>query len=547
MFMGDFNLTTLIFSIIGGLGLFIFGIRMMGDGLQKAAGQRMREILGHLIKNRFVGVGWGALVTSVIQSSSATTVMVVGFVNAGLITLTQAIPIIFGANIGTTITAQLIAFKLTDYALPIVGIGAAMYLFGKRKKTKQIGEAVLGFGILFLGLSIMSSGVKPLGDSAVIKDSFTKFSYNPLLGILVGTIATAIVQSSSVTTGIVLALASIGLLDINGALPIVLGTNIGTCVTAMLASIGTNLSAKRAAVSHVLFNVIGTIIAVGLLPVYRFLVLHTSTDLMRQIANFHTIFNVVNTALFIGFVPLFARLVKIIMPGKEIIVERGPKYLSKNLLNTPSIAIDAAKKEILRTLKFTKEMVGNAMDSFYYENRKEIQKVRLREDMVDELQTAITSYLVKITEKELNEDEARAIPSLIHSINDIERIADHATNIVDIAERKIDNNIKISKKAQEEIKKMHAVLSIMIDDVIRALPELNKEITKDVFRNENKINSMFVELRRNHCERLGKGICTHLGGLVFIDLLMNFEKIGDHLTNIAQAIEGKLQWNSDDV
>jgi len=542
--MGDFNLTTLIFSIVGGLGLFIFGIKIMGDGLQKVAGQRLREILGHLTNNRFVGLGLGAVVTSIIQSSSATTVMVVGFVNAGLMSLVQAIPIILGANIGTTITAQLIAFKLTDYALPVVGVGAAMYLFGKKKKTRQLGEAILGFGVLFLGLSIMSSGVKPLGNSAVIKTAFVRFSRNPFLGVLVGMIATSIVQSSSVTTGIILALASVGLLGLGGAIPLVLGANIGTCITAMLASIGTNLSAKRAAVVHVVFKVLGTVVALILFPLYMFFVLRTSSNLMRQIANFHTIFNVVNGMLFIWFTPFFARFMKKIVPGKEVIVERGPKYLDKNLLNTPAIAIEAAKKEILRTLEFSKEMMENSMKAFYQKNRKEIQKVLAREDMVDELQTAITDYLQKITQRELDEKEAVMIPSLLHSINDIERIADHAVNISDLAERRIDYGITFSKMAQEEIRKINSIVMEMIDDTIKALPNLNKELAKSILNKERKINHLVVECRTKHVERLGKGICKHLSGLVFIDLLMNFEKIGDHLVNIAQAIQGKLQWKN---
>jgi len=543
-FMGDFNLTQLIFSIIGGLGLFIFGIKIMGDGLKKVAGQKMRQILGHLTNNRFVGLGLGTVVTSIIQSSSATTVMVVGFVNAGLMTLVQAIPIILGADIGTTITAQLIAFKLTDYALPVVGIGAAMYLFGKKKRTRQFGEAILGFGVLFLGLSIMSSGVKPLGQSEVIKQSFTKFSHNPFLAIIIGAIATAIVQSSSVTTGIILALASVGLLDLQGAVPLVLGANIGTCITAILASIGTNRSAKRAAVVHVVFKVVGTIIAIILLPLYVSLAVNTSTSLMRQIANFHTIFNLINGALFIGFTPFFAKIMKKIVPGEEPIVEKGPKYLDKNLLNTPSIAIEAARKEILRTLEFSKEMVNNAMSAFYNQNKKEIQKVLAREDLVDELRTAITDYLQKITEKELSEREAAMIPSLLHTINDTERIADHAVNLSELAERRIDHGLTFSDMAYGEIKKIDFVIKEMIEDTINALPDLNKQLTKIILEKEEKIDRLVIEYRTNHTNRLSKGICKHMSAILFIDLLMNFEKIGDHLANIAQAIEGKLSWEN---
>ncbi|MBW2975399.1 Na/Pi cotransporter family protein [Candidatus Woesearchaeota archaeon] len=545
--MGDFNLTSLIFSIIGGLGLFIFGIKIMGDGLQKVAGQRMKDIIGYLTDNRFVGMGLGTLVTSVIQSSSATTVMLVGFVNAGLITLIQAIPVMLGAAVGTTITAQLIAFRLTDYALPIIGVGSAMYLFGKRKRTKQIGEAILGFGILFLGLNIMSSGVKPLGQSAVVRSSFTRFSHNILLGILVGTIATAVIQSSSVTTGIILALAGVGLLDLRGAIPLVLGANIGTCITALLASIGTNLSAKRLAVAHVVFKVVGALIALILFPLYFLLTIRSSGNLMRQIANFHTIFNITNAALFIGFTPLFARMMKKIVPGKEVVIEHGPKYLAKDLLNTPSIAIDAAKKEILRTLKFTKGMVQDAMDAFYDEDLKKIQNVISREEIIDELQDSITAYLVKITEKEISETEAAMIPALLHSINDIERIGDHAMNLADFAERKIDHGLKFSGKYIEEIKKIELLINEMMDDAVKALPELDKALAKSMLDKEDRINRLVIEYRTAHTERLTNGVCSHRSGIVFIDMLMNFEKIGDHLTNIAQAIQGKLQWNGDDV
>ena len=268
---------------------------------------------------------------------------------------------------------------------------------------------------------------------------------------------------------------------------------------------------------------------------------------MRQIANAHTLFNVVNVALFIGFVPLYAKFIKKIVPGKEIIVEKGPKYLANNLLNTPSIAMDAAKKEILRTLKFSKEMVITAMNAFYKNNRKEIQKVMAREDMVDELQTAITGYLVKITEKELSEKEALMVPSLLHSINDIERIADHAVNIANIAERKMDHGIKLSKIAQGEVKKIDGVVREMIDDAIKAMPNLDKNLAKNIFQKEKKINNMVIEFRNRHVQRLSNGICTNLAGLAFIDLLMNFEKIGDHLTNVAQAIEGRLQWNVENI
>ncbi|MFH1641394.1 MAG: Na/Pi cotransporter family protein [Nanoarchaeota archaeon] len=543
--MGDFSVAGLIFSIIGGLGLFIFGIRMMSDGLKKVAGDRMREILGHLTNNRFRGLLLGVVITSVVQSSSATTVMVVGFVNAGLMTLVQVIPIILGANIGTTITAQLIAFKLTNYALPIIGIGAALHLFSRKKSTRQLGEAILGFGILFLGLSIMSSGVKPLGNSQIIRDAFTGFSGNIFLGIAVGTIATMMVQSSSVTTGIVLTLAGIGLLDLTGALFLVIGTNIGTCITALLASIGTSITAKRAAISHVLFNVIGTIITIAAYPLYKLLVISSSHDLMRQIANFHTIFNVTNAMLFVGFVPLFAKFIEKIVPGKEKIVISGPRFLDKNLLNTPSIAINAVQKEIARALIICKNMLEKAMNIFSSGSREEMQSIINMETRVDELKRASNTYLSNITEKELTHEQASNIPALLHSINDVERIADHALNIAEISERKLAKKIFFNAWAKRDILNLYSMVDEMISLTIKALPKLDKKTANEILENEKRVNKVFREYRNGHTKRLGKKEYELRAGILFSDMLINFERIADHLTNIAQAIKGDLSWDVD--
>lgn len=541
------DLQSLIFGIFGGLGLFIFGIKIMGDGLKKVTGEKMRQILKHLTGNRFVGLFVGTIVTSLIQSSSATTVLVVGFVNAGLMTLIQAIPVILGANIGTTITAQLVAFKLTDYALPIVGTGTFLFIFARSKRNREIGESILGFGMLFLGLSIMGSAVKMLGSGSAIHDVFAMFSYNPLLGVIIGMLATAIVQSSSVTTGIIVVMASMGLLDLGAAIPLILGTNIGTSVTAVLASIKTNLAARRAAMAHVFFNLIGTIVAFVLLPVYTNIAINSSIILERQIANVHTLFNVVNALLFIGFVPLYAKFIKKIVPGEEIAIEKGPQYIDKNLLGTPPIAIDASRKEIMRMIEFANEMVEKSMVAFYGGDRSNIETVRIREETVDELRDSIADYLVKITEREITDKEARMIPGLLHSINDIERIGDHAENIADLAERRIDKKVDLSKTAMGELEKMHIIVKDMISMTIKSLAELNKELTKNILVKEQELNELFVKFRESHVKRLSKRECNNMAGLVFIDMLSNFEKIGDHLTNIAQAIEGKLQWNSDDI
>lgn len=533
----------LIFGIVGGLGLFIFGIRLMGLGLQKLAGSQIKHILGKLTNHRIGGILTGAGITAIIQSSSATTVMVVGFVNAGLMGLKQAVGVIFGANIGTTITAQIIALKLTAYALPLTGIGAAIHLFAKKKKYKNLGEALFGFGILFLGLNIMTATVKPLGASPLIKEAFITFSNNPLLGVLAGMIVTFIVQSSSISVGMIIALVSAGLVGITGAIPLVLGTNIGTCITAMLASIGTTVSARRTAAAHVLFNVGGTIIALILLPVYYKVIILTSTDVVRQVANAHTIFNVVNAIIFLPLIGILVKCVTKIVPGEDIVVERGPKYLEKNLIHTPSIALEAVSKELVRMTDLAKDMVKDSFTGFKNNDRKLLAKAEAKEDAIDELQDAITKYLVSLTQTELSNEDSEKIPALLHSVNDLERIGDHAVNIIELAERKIDNKLPFSKTAEKEMAQMYKMVNLMLSDLTKALPKKNRNIAKDVLKKEERINAMTDEFRGNHLERVRCRRCKALSGIVFTDMLMNLEKMGDHATNVAQAILGRLSWN----
>jgi len=420
----------LIFSLAGGLGLFIYGIYLMGDGLQKAAGDRMRGLLKALTTNPVMGTGVGAGITALVQSSSATTVLLVGFVNAGLMTLKQSIGVIFGANIGTTITAQIIAFKLTDLALPAIAIGVGLHFFSKKKYWRDIGYFFLGFGMSFLGLKIMASQVKPFSDNPAVRQIFINLSNNPVLGVLIGALFTAIFQSSSVTTGLVVTLATLGLIDINAAIYLILGCNIGTCITAMLASIKTNVSARRVAVVHVLFNIFGTVVALLLLPIFKSLVLRTSGDVARQCANFHTVFNVTNTIIFLPLINYFAKLATKIVPGEDIEVDLGPRYLDKHLLNTPAFAFEAATKEVVHMATISKEMVEDAMSGFFQHNKKALSSVERKEAAVDGLQEAISQYLIELTQKELSEEISKKIPSMLHTINDIERVGDHAENLV---------------------------------------------------------------------------------------------------------------------
>lgn len=535
----------IIFGLLGGLGLFIYGLWEMSEGLHKASGERLRRILHNFTGRPIKGVLVGAGITSLIQSSSATTVMVVGFVNAGLMTLVQALGVIFGANIGTTITAQLIAFKLTDYALPIIGIGMILMFVAKKKSHKYIAEFLMGFGILFLGLSILTSVVKPLGQYPVFNNILLSFSRNPILGILAAATITGIFQSSSVTTGMVLSLSMAGLIDLKGALPLILGCNIGTCVTALIASLGTNISARRASLAHILFNIMGVLIFLPFISVFGNLVAHTSSSIPRQIANAHTLFNVINTLVFLPFVNLYAKLLTRLIKGEEEEeIEYLPKHLERHLLNTPPIAIEAAIKEIIRTLGLTKKMVALSMDCFFRNDSKCLERVTRREEAVDSLREAITKYLVELMQRELSAEDSRKIPPLIHVINDVERIGDHAENLRDLAEQKIADRMQFSGTALDELKKMNNDIDKMIDCSIQALAANNIDEAKLVLEQECQINTLRDRLKDNHVSRLEQGQCNVLSGVIFLDIISNLEKIGDHLNNVAQAVIESLQWDN---
>ena len=533
----------IIFGLVGGLGLFIYGIWEMSEGLHKAAGERMRRVLHNLTGSTFRGILVGTGVTVLIQSSSATTVMLVGFVNAGLMTLVQALGVIFGSNIGTTITAQLIAFQLTDYALPIIGLGMLVKFLAKRKTHQYIGDFMLGFGILFLGLKISTEVVRPLGQYPLFNEILVSFSRNPLLGVLAGAVVTGILQASGVTIGMVLALAMANLIDLRAAIGLVFGCNIGTCVTALIASVGTSISAKRVALAHILFNVIGVAIFLPFLNLFQSLVMHTSSQLPRQIANAHTLFNVINTFIFLPFTRLYASILTKVIKGKEEEeeIEYLPKYLERHLLNTPPIALDAAVKETIRTLGLTQRMVGSAMKGFFNNDAKSLEKVTKGEEAVDSLRTAITDYLVELMQRELSLEESRKIPPLIHAINDVERIGDHAENLRDLAEQKIDGKLPFSDIAIEELKKMYDDINGMINCSLNALKLNDVNEARLVLERECQVNASRDSLKENHVKRLEQRQCNVLSGVVFLDTISNLEKIGDHLNNVAQAVIEGLQ------
>ncbi len=532
----------IIMGLIGGLGLFIYGIQLMGDGLQKTAGDRLRKIIEVLTTKPWRGVLVGAAITSLIQSSSATTVMAVGFVNAGIMTLPQAIGVIMGANIGTTITAQLIAFQLDKYSLPAVGIGFGMMFFAKRRTWKHLGQTILGFGLLFLGMLIMKDTMAPLKQYPGFVNLMALFGTTPILGVLVGTGMTVMVQSSSATIGIAQALSFKGLLTIRQAIPIILGDNIGTCVTAILASIGTSLSARRAAAAHVLFNIFGTIIFMLSLPLVYRLVTMSSTSVARQIANTHTFFNAVNTLLWLPFVVLFTAIVIKLVPGKELVIEKAPIYLDKNVMVTPSIALDLATREITRMGNLSAEMLDESVALLYNKiSKAKIKQITHREEVVDILAEEITLYLSELSQQSLSLEQSERLTGLMHAVNDIERVGDHAENIMQLAENKAEDRLEFSSHAQAELQEVYSVVKEFFNKMIAGLESGDQPMVSEYRKLEYEVDGLVRKARKEHLKRLKEGTCHPIAGVIFLDLLTNLERIGDHANNVGYVALDELQ------
>jgi len=541
----------LVFGLIGGLGLLLFGMMLMSEGLQKVAGAKLKQVLKFLTDKSIVGVLVGTIVTAIIQSSSATSVMMIGFVNAGLMTLRQAIGVIMGANIGTTITAQLIAFQLDKYALPAIGIGFGLMFFGKQKRLKFWGQVLLGFGLLFFGLVVIKQVFAPLKDMPQVSDFFVRFSSNPLLGILAGILITLLLQSSSAVVGFIMALALVGVIDFTTAISAMLGSNIGTTVTAQLASIGTSIPSRRTAMAHTIEKTIGVLIVLPFVYTGAFQRLVdvitpgivTDGNIMRHVANAHTMFNVSCTMIFLPFIPLIAKIATFLVPGEVELDHAQPKYLEEHLLATPSIAIDQSVKEIVGMLDLSKLAVNEAMRSFFDKDPNLLKKVSKKEDAIDNLQSEITGYVVKISQGDLTPEESEKLPVLLHSVNDVERIGDHAENLAELAERAIEEKLPFSDTAIGELKDIYREVDSMMEDVKEAFFSQRPDCAKRALAREDKINKLQLQLRGNHIRRLNERRCVPLSGVIFLDFVNNLEKIGDHLTNIAQAICGSLQYD----
>lgn len=536
-----------VLGLAGGLGLFLYGMKLMGDGLQKVAGAKMRDILETLTKNRFIGMIVGILFTAVIQSSSAATVLVVSFVDAGLMKLSQAAGVIMGANIGTTITGQLIAFNLSAVAPVFILAGVIMTMFMKKPFLKRLGEVILGFGILFFGMSTMSSSISVIKDSPYVISLMSSLE-SPFMALFVGFLVTAVMQSSSATVGIVIVLASQGLLPLEICFYLILGCNIGSCVSAMLASLGGKKMAKRAALIHLLVNIFGTAVLVLILAfakdqIYNIIhgltsgIIETGERTARDVANAHTIFKVIQVLLVFPFSNLIVKLTYLLVPGDdEEADERHLQFIGEHSIYSPTAAVPQAICEIERMGKLAFENLDHAMEALLVKNSDLIGRVYEREAAIDYMNTEIINYLLKINQLSLPVSDRVMIGGLFHVVSDIERIGDHAENIADFTGIMVDQKLSFSPEATRELTEMYRLAKQLLELCMEMFTNQSEEHLNEIIKLENRLDELERELQKAHVERLTKNECSAYAGTIFSDLCSNLERVGDHATNIAFSI-----------
>lgn len=526
-------------SLLGGLALFLYGMKLMGEGLEKAAGDRLKRLLESLTRNPLMGLLVGVVFTMIIQSSSATTVMVVGFVNAGLLDLMQATGVILGANIGTTVTAWIVAgFQATAFMPLILLIGVAMMMFLKKLKLQRVGQVIAGFGMLFVGMGMMSDAMKPLAESAEFARLMTAFS-NPIMALLVGVAVTAIIQSSSASVGILEMLAIQGLVPLETSLYIIMGTNIGTCVTAMLSAVGATRTAKRAALIHLMFNVLGTLVVfilVSLLPVSTWIG-HIDGPAL-QIAVAHTSFKVFEVLCFVLLRKWLVKLVMILVPGEDKQgEEKSLKFLDDRILSTPPIAVAQICKEIERMGDIAIANLTRAMDAFFNKDSSLINEVEQNEDVVNYLNHEITRYMVAAAQLDLPASDVEQLGEMFHVVNDLERIGDHAENMAEYAKNRIDEEIPFSEDGLAELRDMLDKTVALFKLSMEAFHTRDQHLLPRVLVQEENIDDMEKTLQQSHVDRLTRGACTPRSGMIFSDMLSNLERVADHATNVAFSIQ----------
>ncbi len=542
-------------SLFGGLALFLFGMEQMSEALKAVAGERMKSILARLTSNRFMGAITGAFITAVIQSSSVTTVLVVGFVSAGLMSMVQSIGVIMGANIGTTITAQIVAFKVTKAALLMVGVGFSMLFFSKHDRIKQYGTMLMGLGLVFFGMSVMSEAMSPLRDYQPFLDLMTQMS-NPLIGILVAAAFTALIQSSSATTGIVIVMASQGFVSLPAGIALAFGANIGTCVTAMLASIGKPREAIRAAVVHVLFNVAGVLVWIGLIPYLAEAVTSLSpsypnldgtarvaAETPRQIANAHTIFNIANTLLFIGLTGYFARLVEWLVPDKPLSEEElhqvRPRYLDEELISTPSLALDRARLEVLHMGETVDRMLDQMIPAILSRDRAAIARAAAMDDEVDGLYACIVEYLAKVSERQLSEHQTRELLGLMEAVNDLENIGDVIeTNLAVSGNELVEQQVTVSAPTQEVLTGFHKVVKKAVSSAIHAVAQNNSDTADTVVAMKEEITQIASSAAVHQAQRLVAQEPNRLPAYTIeMDIVENLKRIYYFAKRMAKTVQ----------
>lgn len=532
---------TTVFSLLGGLGLFLFGIKTMGDGLEQAAGSKMKRLLEALTRNKLTAVLVGLLVTAVIQSSSATTVMVVGFVNAGLLSLSKAIGVIMGANIGTTVTSLMLSVKL-NFGVLFTAVGAICQLAGNRSSFKLFGQIMMGLGILFVGMDAMTAAMEPLQEWQGFRDMM-EWARNPFVGVLVGAGVTALLQSSSASVGILQALAATGAISLQASLFILFGQNIGTCVTALMASVGANRTAKRAAVVHLLFNIIGAalfIIIALALPLASWIEMLAGANLRLQIAFAHIIFNVVTTLLLLPLSGLLEKLAYLVVRGED--KQEEPmrlEYFDTRLFSTPPVAVQQLFREVQRMADFVTANYRFAMQYYFAPKDLSVDEFDNNEQVIDYLNAEITQNLIELKGLNLRSEDIRLVGSLFHVVNDLERIGDHSMNIVEIGSARKKEKLRFSGKAEREIEELSGIVTSMLDKSIHIVRQqiTDVEIIGEVIELESQVDKLCETLADHHVERVKNKKCTPRNGMLYLDMLNNLERIADHADNLASSVE----------
>lgn len=545
------NIYENIFFMLGGIALLMFGMKIMGSNLEQIAGNNMKRMLGKMTTNRFAGVAVGTAVTAIINSSTATTVMLVGFVNVGLLNLSQATSVIMGANIGTTVTAQILSvtgadFKISAYAALVSAIGMVINMFGKKDKVKKVGNIMLGIGLIFIGLEVMSMSVNEIiyDDDDVIRPIFVKVlqgDHFPLLLILIGIVLTAIVHSSGAITGILIALG--GAISFNNAVFIILGSNIGTCVTSLLSSAGTSVNAKRTAVIHMLFNVIGCVIFMIPLmiwnePIARFMA-DISGSMQRQIANFHTFFNIITTLILLPFINVFVKFVTKIVPEKHTEQEKKHQltFIDERLLQTPAVAVGNTKSELIKMAHIAKENLNLSTTMLLDVKRDDSELIKDNEKALNTLNKYITKYLTKLMGKHITTEDEKKVGSYYHVVSDIERVGDYAENIMEYAFKLRSDGECLSENAVQEISGMTEQINALFDVSLKAFDERNTELLKQVDIIEDRVDKISADLEERHITRVKQGDCNAQAGSVYLQTVSNLERIADHVTNVAFSIK----------